>query len=243
MGAPAAGPAVTLVNMASRGPLLAELSDLVLPRRCVYCGERGLVLCDRCVGPVAPFVAEVAGPVTFAVGPYEDGLRAAVLAYKERGRRDFVGVLSRLLAESVRAVVTGWDGPVALIAVPSARAAARARGGPHVLRMARAVSRQIAVPVGCDALWLRRSTRDSAGLSVDERRANLSGAMAAARPPAGVAALVVDDVVTTGATLVEAERALRQAGWPVVGAAVIAATARRFPDRSAEKSRGIRVAT
>jgi predicted amidophosphoribosyltransferase len=100
-----------------------------------------------------------------------------------------------------------------------------------MLRLARAVAPQVGLPVAPNALWLRRATRDSAGLGIEARHANLAGAMAAARPPGGPnppAAVVVDDVITTGATLVEAVRALRRSGWPVAGAAVIAATPLRF---------------
>jgi predicted amidophosphoribosyltransferase len=77
-------------------------------------------------------------------------------------------------------------------------------------------------------LVLTRTPHDSAGLGVDDRSRNLDHAMrAAARPVPGWAAIVVDDVVTTGATLREAVRALSAAGWPVAGAAVVAATPRR----------------
>jgi predicted amidophosphoribosyltransferase len=70
--------------------------------------------------------------------------------------------------------------------------------------------------------------QDSAGLRIDERRANLAGAMAARPAPNACGpVVVVDDIVTTGATLAEAIRALRCAGWPVTGAAVVAATPRR----------------
>jgi predicted amidophosphoribosyltransferase len=68
---------------------------------------------------------------------------------------------------------------------------------------------------------------DSAGLDPTARGANLGGAMTA-RPPAGCTAVLVDDIATTGTTLREATRALRAAGWRVVGAAVVAATLRRF---------------
>jgi predicted amidophosphoribosyltransferase len=76
-------------------------------------------------------------------------------------------------------------------------------------------------------LSLTRRVRDSAGLGSSERAVNLAGAIAARRAPEGVGALVVDDIVTTGATLQECVRALRAAGWPVIGTAVVASTPRR----------------
>jgi predicted amidophosphoribosyltransferase len=76
-------------------------------------------------------------------------------------------------------------------------------------------------------LRLTRELRDSAGLTVGERSANLHRAMAASAPGPRRTALLVDDVVTTGATLREARRALREAGWDVAGAAAVAATPRR----------------
>lgn len=77
-------------------------------------------------------------------------------------------------------------------------------------------------------LALTRTGQDSAGLSQRERAANLTEAMTATPPPhPGTAAVIVDDIVTTGATLREAARALDAAGWSVRGAAVVAATERR----------------
>jgi predicted amidophosphoribosyltransferase len=75
---------------------------------------------------------------------------------------------------------------------------------------------------------LRRAVLDSAGLGAAERVANLDGAMVAGPPrvPA-TPVLVVDDIVTSGATIGETVRALRASGWLVTGAAVVAATPRR----------------
>jgi predicted amidophosphoribosyltransferase len=224
---------------------LAELADLVLPRRCLYCAAPGSILCVDCLGPIEPFEVDLPsdqGPTVaiWAVGPYEDGLRAAVLAYKERGRRDAGRELARLLARSATAAGEGTcagDSSIVLVPIPSSRATARARGGQHVLRLARSAAPDLGALVAPDALRLTRSTRDSAGLGIDERRANLVDALRATRPPRTnrrLAAVVVDDVVTTGATLAEAVRALTAAGWPVAGAAVIAATPRYFPRANTE---------
>jgi predicted amidophosphoribosyltransferase len=135
--------------------------------------------------------------------------------------------------------IDGLDQPDAfLVPVPSAAAARRARGGDHVARL---------LPRGRrtrDALRLARAVRDSAGLDVEARAANLAMALRSAAPPwPGASAVIVDDIVTTGATLTEAARALRVAGWTVPGAAVVAATQRRFPARSGRPQRVLHIPT
>ena len=114
--------------------------------------------------------------------------------------------------------------------MPSSPAAVRQRGYDHTLRLARAASRQllrVGAPVRAEGL-LRpaRAVADQAGLSSAQRAANLEGAFRARPAPASVVVLV-DDVVTTGATLVEAARALSESGHEVLGAAVVGATRRR----------------
>lgn len=207
--------------------LLESIVDLVLPRRCVGCGSVRGVLCPSC-WPAGPPLRS--GGAVAAAG-YDGAVRAALLRYKERGRRDLARPLGTLLAGAVEQVLA-WDrgpppGRVVLVPAPSARSVAAARGGDHVARLARQAAVRAGVGWVADALVLNRSVRDSAGLGVDDRRANLSGAMTAREPRPGWAALVVDDIVTTGATLREAGRALQSAGWPLVGSAVVAATERR----------------
>ncbi|MBC6456781.1 ComF family protein [Actinomadura sp. HBU206391] len=123
--------------------------------------------------------------------------------------------------------------PVWLVPVPSARAATRRRGHDPIrgitavavegLRLSGVPARPLSV------LRQVRPVADQSALTAVERAENLSGALAVARPGVveGRRVIVVDDVLTTGATLAEAARSLRAAGATVAGAAVVAATPRR----------------
>jgi len=124
---------------------------------------------------------------------------------------------------------------VALVPVPSSRAGLRERGRDHVRELtARAVAelRAAGVPATEARLLRRRGrVRDSAGLSAADRRANLAGTFerVPARVPQGALLVLVDDVVTSGATLTEAASALGGGSTPVL-AAVVAATPRSAPE-------------
>jgi predicted amidophosphoribosyltransferase len=200
--------------------MVRTLADLILPRRCAGCGAVGEVLCRRCIPGQPPFALPGFGVPVLAAARYERCWRAAVLAYKERGRYELTRSFGALLAETAAGLMRPG---ATLVPVPSAPAAARRRGGDHVRRLAR----RAAAPLGVSmvpALFLTRIVQDSAGLGVAQRHANLAEAMAAHAPPAGAAAVLVDDIVTTGATLHEAMRALHVAGWPVLGGLALAVT-------------------
>lgn len=211
--------------------LLADACDLVLPRRCLGCAVAGASLCSGCRPAPAQRRALVlsGGLPVVAAGDYAGVLREAVLAYKERGRRDLAGPLAVTLAPLI-----DMSPPALLVPVPSVRSSARARGGDHMVRLTARAARirraRTAMP-----LTFGREPADSAGLDARSRAANLTGAMRAA-DGRGRRAVLVDDVLTTGATLTEAARALTAAGWSVGGAVVLAATARRDIARRAGHS-------
>ena len=211
--------------------LLADLLDLVLPQACAGCGGPAALLCPACraaldalvPGPAAPSPPPPGLPRTRAAGPYAGPLRAALLAHKERGRLGLGPPLGGLLAGAVQDLRAGR---VVLVPVPSAPAAMRARGHDHALRLARAAAAAAGLRAA-PLLVAARRVEDQSGLGAAERAANLTGALRARHPLAGLPVVVVDDVMTTGATLVEAARALREAGAAVRGCAVVAATRRR----------------
>lgn len=210
--------------------VLAALLDLVLPRTCAGCAAPGGELCPACrgllgappLGRVRPTPCPAGLPVTFALAAYTGDVTRILLAHKERGQLG----LTRHLGGALAAVVAAHGpGPYLLCPVPSSRRAVRRRGYDHAMRLARAAAQHL----GGEAARLlvpARAVADQSGLSTAQRARNLHGALRAVGLP-GLPVVVVDDVMTTGATLVEAARALRAQGHPVAGAAVLAATSRR----------------
>ena len=207
------------------------LLDLVLPRTCAGCCLPGSGLCAACAGALAggahltrPRPCPPGMPLLAAGAGYDGPVRAVLIAHKEHGRTTLVRPLGAALAGAV-ALLRPPAGAL-LVPVPSSRAAVRARGHDHAHRLARAAGRGAGLRAA-RLLTHRRAVADQAGLDTAGRAANLAGALVARRSLQGVVVVVVDDVVTTGATLVEATRALVAAGARVHGAAVVAATARR----------------
>ncbi len=157
-----------------------------------------------------------------AAARYEDAVRAVLLAHKERGALGLAGVLGAALAGAVRAGLSGGglDGPLLLVPVPSARRAVAARGHDPTRRIALAAARELrraGLPVRMlPALRQRRPVADQSGLSARQRLANLSGALetaaGAGRLLAGHRVVLVDDLMTTGASLREGARALGATG-------------------------------
>jgi predicted amidophosphoribosyltransferase len=227
----------------------ALLALLALPR-CAGCGQVGIVLCDPCrtalegVPTRVPVPAWPGAPPAAACAPYQGSVATCLNAWKERGRHDLEPILGAVLGRSVAAVAGRTDAhrgagrpgtSLLLVPVPSSRAARRRRGADGVRRLAQHAARRLragGVPVRVlPALRLTRRVADQAGLTAGQRATNLGGAFAvragAARLLAGRRVVVVDDVLTTGATLREAARAVAACDGRVVGLACVSVTRRR----------------
>jgi predicted amidophosphoribosyltransferase len=168
----------------------------------------------------------------WAAGSYDPVPRRLLTAFKERRRRSLGTMLGRRLGAAVAALVvdTRAAGPLVLAPVPSRRAAARSRPYDAVGILAEVAAESLVaagVPTRTvHVLHHRRDVADQAGLSRSSRERNLAGALAGTRVD-GALVVVVDDIVTTGATVAESVRALCAVGCAVLGAAAVAATVKR----------------
>lgn len=215
--------------------IVAHGADLVVPRTCAGCGRGRVDLCDRCAAVLCDAPIRLRPRVGFdasawAIGRYRGPLRAAILERKEHGRIGLTRPLGQALAHAVITLARWGELPdgtaLHLIPAPTRPIAARRRGGDPVTAMARVAATRIgpgAMVVA--ALATASATRDSAGLDARDRRANLRGRIrmrTAAPAGPGTVTVLVDDVLTTGATAAESIRVLAAHGVPVAAVLVLA---------------------
>ncbi|MCW2750601.1 MAG: ComF family protein [Aeromicrobium sp.] len=222
-------------------------ADLLLGASCPGCGRAALTLCRPCGLTIRPdpYVAwpsptpsalrEPRPVVPMAGGANAGVLRAALIVWKEEGRFGLTAPLCHLLAAAAGQLVAPGR-PAVMVPVPTSRRSKRARGADVVDELARASAgllRGLGVDIrAAQALAYARSTDDQAGLDAEHRAANLHGAfrLRATGALVGRDVIVVDDILTTGATVTEAVRVLSAAGHRPVGIAVVAATPRLVMD-------------
>jgi ComF family protein len=154
---------------------------------------------------------------------YGDLVREAIHAFKFGGRRGLANPLGDLLAGLGLAALPG-AAPDLLVPVPLHPRRARERGYNQALLLARRLERAWGVPVAADALLRAVPTLPQADLDAAARRRNVRDAFAVRRPEliAGRHVLLVDDVLTTGATAGECARSLYRAGAAAVGVLTVA---------------------
>ncbi len=207
----------------------ADARDLFLPAACASCRSApaaGGGLCADCAAdllalrPVLATPLHAAPPVV-AGGPYAGALAEALNDYKERARRELAPALGSLLGRALAFVAAEVPDAV-LVPIPPTRAARRSRGFDHVATACAGLGE-------LRPCLLARPRPDSVGLTPPQRLAAARDSLHAARRHAaalaatGRPAILVDDIVTTGATLAAAAGVLQDAGIRVPAAIAIAA--------------------
>ena len=207
---------------------LAAIEPVRAPQ-CVLCGDRlagaQLLMGDgRCVN-CRDQQPEFERAVSF--GEYEAELRGLIHLLKYESVMPVAGPLGGLLAQAIQELLRGrQDAPPLMIPVPLHKRRRRTRGFNQAELIARLAARQCSprLEAATDVLERRRDTISQVGLSREERIANVRDAFGVANPGrvAGRSVIVVDDVMTTGTTLSECARVLKQAGAERVWAATVA---------------------
>jgi len=211
---------------------LRDAVSLLLPVECAGCGADGRALCSDCRGALTGDVTQrfTGGLSVHTALRYEGRVRRVMLAFKQQDRTDAAAALAAPLAEAVAVALAAHPG-AELALVPTSRSAYRRRGYDPVRLLTRRAGLRVE-----GVLDHTRRTGTQKTLSLEARATNLAGAFVAKRRLDGRHLVVVDDILTSGATLVEAARAIRAAGGEVTGAATLAFTPRLLPFRDNGRS-------
>lgn len=209
--------------------------DLLAPPRCAFCASpcdsrlccrrclallpRNAHACERCANPLRSSqpagvscaqCQERAPLLTCARAPllYEFPINTAVKAWKFHGHLFYLPVFGRILSEAAGDAAMSFD---AIVPVPLHRRRQASRGFNQAMELAKIVSRKLCQPL-CSNVLRTRATKTQSDLMADERVKNVRGAFAVAGRLACRRPLIIDDVMTTGATCNALAAALRDAG-------------------------------
>lgn len=225
-----------------------DLAALLWPANCVGCGLIDRELCAECTGavlggPAAPVrLVDGVGVPCYAATAYEGPVKRALLAYKHGGAFGFVRPLGRRLSRPLERAIAvegtghsaswqpGGEAPM-LVPIPSRPQRVRERGWKHVDELVKVALRVSGLPAErCSALRALRHRTGQVGLDAvrRERNARLIAVRArAVRRLQGRPVILIDDIVTTGATLRAAVAVLEAAGIEVIAAVALCAALRR----------------
>jgi predicted amidophosphoribosyltransferase len=203
---------------------LPALSELIFPSRCLGCRQLGIGICSQCRASWHPhiyrsnvFASGISFPVYSAVA-YSLVAQKVLLGAKEAALHDADQLIHQALTHSL-AYFYSEIGIADLVPIPSRKINTRKRGRDFILEQTYELSQQPSVQVRAILSHARR-VKDQTTLNSRSREINLSQSMKCANhvEPSNIPVIIIDDLVTSGATLREAGRALSAAGYKVIGA-------------------------
>ena len=209
---------------------LDPLLDLFLPSNCAECRRPPSVYCQDCLTRHSfhsferfgspPSSKTISG---LALSYLDERVSAAITAFKEQNQF----AIARAMVDALLPA-NAFGSIDAVVGAPSAAKSFKKRGFVPAELVAARIAKRWQLPRASAALRFTRDVEDQASLSVEQRRANLVDSMAASSRLQGKRVLLVDDIVTTGSTLLEAARAAEAAEAVVVGCVVLAETQKRL---------------
>ena len=209
--------------------LLAAFDDALMPLRCVFCGTRTRSderhICEGCVNDLPGVVSPpptTDSPLAAQIAPHAWAfpVDAAIKALKFRRRLFYAPALAQLLCSACAELPPGID---AVLPVPLHWRRKWFRGFNQALEIAKPTARQLGVPIVRN-VYRCRATPAQSGLNAAKRASNLRAAFRVRGQVSYQHVLIVDDVITTGATVREVARVIVKAGVDRVSALAVART-------------------
>jgi len=199
---------------------LHPLQELIFPSRCLGCGALGIEICSQCRASWHPHIYRTWSreaphfPIYSSI-QYSKIAGKVLLSAKETSLLHADQLMLNALSHSLRKC-REEHGLGSLVPIPSRKSVARLRGRQFIYELTKEIGSREKLPVS-NILTHTRKVRDQSNLDAVARIDNLQGALLSLRYLSGKVFLV-DDLVTTGATLAEAARALRAKGIDVAAA-------------------------
>ena len=210
---------------------LSSVLDFLFPPKCMFCrkvlpvGQRGCCsICEQKLIQDLPPRRGVNFTTRYAPMIYEGTVRDALIRFKFRDRPGYATELGKILADCIRENLSGQYDIITWVPVSEKRLKQRGYDQAMLLAMAAALALD---DVAVETLKKRKDTPAQSSLDgADQRRTNVIDAYEIVDPElvAGQRILLIDDIITTGATLEEASRTLKRAGAASVVAAAVAKT-------------------
>jgi len=197
-----------------------SLKELIYPNICLCCGKTGVKICHNCskYWLANPNKSKVENNCLFFVTTYDETTSPIILAAKESGNRESVKLIARSITNSISFAILnlGIAQPINLVSIPSQLSAIRRRGRDHIKDLVQEVITQLNKQ-NIDAAYLPilkpiKKIKDQSDLNGLQRKENMSHAFVVKTSPISQSAvIVIDDLVTTGASILEGVRALSEA--------------------------------
>lgn len=195
--------------------MIEQIVDLIFPAPCLACGKPPKPICPECV-PV--FAVHQSDKDLFYASELNDNLHEMIAAIKDRGRTALIGPLAKGLAPTLEAAIESTK-PTILVCPPSTKKNFRKRGlNPALEIFKRANTSKLQITDRF--LFLKRQPQEQRLLAAQERAENVRDIFGVKGKSKKI--LLVDDVRTTGSTLLSARAAIEASGFEVVGSCVLA---------------------
>ena len=197
-----------------------SLKELIYPNICLCCGKTGAKICHNCskYWLANPNKSKVENNCLFFVTTYDETTSPIILAAKESGNREAVKLIARSITSSISFAILnlGISQPINLVTIPSQLSAIRRRGRDHIEDLVQEVITQLHNQ-NINAIYLPilkpiKKIKDQSDLNGLQRKENMSHAFIVKSSPISQSAVIlIDDLVTTGASIHEGVRALSEA--------------------------------